>query len=65
MSYETDNNYDVLLCKTQHHLEVYQNLLVEAVGIMEKAANNTTDVETFKTLQVGFDKIKEGVKSVQ
>lgn len=65
MSYEVDQNYDVLLCKTQHHLEVYQNLLVEAVGVMEEAAKTTTDGDTFKKLTVGFNKLREGVQSLQ
>ena len=65
MSYDVDKDYDVLLCKTQHHLEVYQNLLVEAVGVMEDAAKTTTDGDTFKKLTIGFNNLQEGVKSLQ
>ena len=63
--FEKMHEQDVLLCKTQHHLETYQDLLVEAVAVMENAAKTTTDAETFKILQIGFDKIKEGVKGLQ
>ena len=33
--------------------------VVQAVNIMEEAASNTNDVETFKELTIGFHKIKE------
>jgi len=36
--------------------------LIKAVEVMEAAANQTTDVNTFKILQTGFNQIKEVLK---
>ena len=42
----------------QHELT---QILFRAVEIMEKAAKETTDEETFKTLTVGYNEIREAL----
>ena len=52
-------SYKALLGKEIVKSSSLQKTLVKAVSIMEEAANNTNDVETFKELTVGFNRIKE------
>ena len=40
--------------------ELY-NIIIKAVEVMEKAAQDTTDMETLKTLTVGYHEIKEAL----
>jgi DNA-binding FadR family transcriptional regulator len=61
--YFSNRNFDrdALLHRTQDELEKFQGIVVSAVEIMENAANNTIDPETFKELTVGFHKIKDKI----
>jgi len=38
---------------------ILEKALQDAVAVMENAAKQTNDPETFKILTIGFDKIKE------
>lgn len=52
---------DAMLHKTQDELDKFKEIVIDSVEIMEKAANNTTDPETFKELTIGFHKIKDKI----
>jgi len=39
-----------------------QSMLEEAIKTMEQVANGTKDIESFKQLTIGFNKIKEIIK---
>ncbi len=53
------NDYKAMVSDQMTRCTMYEEALLLAVSVMENAAKNTTDQETFKELHVGFVKVKE------
>ena len=63
--FKTITDLDVQVAKFQHKSDEYQKLFLKVVEAMEKVVNETTDVETVKSLTIAFEELKDTWKEIE